>query len=863
MNRQGSVLFEAPLAHEAPTNPSKEPFAVGPGNSVPFAAPPPIGSYWPIKTTGKQGRLVSYKASNGSIEGMPGRMFMANRTGKRGKATGVPRWHVGVDLFAKRGDVVVACEDGTIVGFHPFLMAKSDNQQTYALLIEHSTAVVNYGEVAPDSLDRNNLRVGMKVRAGQPVAFVGNTSMLHFETYIKGTKCSHRWWKDEARPPQQLLNPTKYLLFLQEHGLIGAGTERQPQPLPAAPASQQGIDVEQAEETVVPVSVLRQRIVEIANEEWEKWGRGKKKETAPDVTNYLHDYYFTGVDQLVSASNLRDKKWQDQHPWSAVFISYVMKKAGAGNRFEYSRAHATYVCAAKKARELKPEPDTSKFWAYEITEAKPEVGDLVCKDRKVDSECAGTTYDNVCKGGKAHCDIVVGREDNRIKVIGGNVRQSVGHNWIDLDSHGYLPERAKDGCRYIAVLKSPDHGSLAPTVPSAIGSLTSLPQRIADAVLKGVISLPVALAMLSGQRNVNELTNSIFYIRHPELPKGYKIQSHEKQLGQEWLKIRDQVVQPLMQTISIRHPEDSSGAPVNLGALSSPDTVPTEANALSIMKTICSYHGIPTRVGYTILEHEGGVHLFVRKDPDGVMQTISKARNTVIPLIPRPIRLAVLGLPPDDKASDSDLTSLLKREFSRRLAVQIAVGVQELKQNLDKFNGYVALAFQAYNAGAGWAYYTATRGKAKQRPSGISDQQWEELCRTGAALLHQSPRDLRINPGVWQCDSNIHDWSSNIPVFDKQSGLQLIAFKYLRSISECIRSQKPTSPCDDTTHTKREAGSGPVRCKPTRDGALDKLYNPVKLGERYYQVAQSELSSISDDKQPLKVQNGQLIKMPA
>jgi hypothetical protein len=221
MNRQGSVLFEAPLAHEAPTNPSKEPFAVGPGNSVPFAAPPPIGSYWPIKTTGKKGRHVSYsyKASNGSIKGIDGLMFMANRTGKRGNATGVPRWHVGVDLLANRGDVVVACEDGTIVGFHPFLTAKSDNQQTYALLIEHSTAVVNYGEVAPDSLDRNNLRKGMKVQAGQPVAFVGNTNMLHFETYIKGTRSSHQWWKDEARPPQQLLNPTKYLLFLQQYGL--------------------------------------------------------------------------------------------------------------------------------------------------------------------------------------------------------------------------------------------------------------------------------------------------------------------------------------------------------------------------------------------------------------------------------------------------------------------------------------------------------------------------------------------------------------------------------------------------------------------------------------------------------------------
>lgn len=225
MNRQGPVLFEAPLAHEAPTNPSKAPFAVGPGNSLPFAVPPPIGSYWPIKTMGKKGRHVSYsyKASNGSIKGIDGQMFMADRKGKRDKVEGVPgwhaRWHVGVDLLANRGDVVVACEDGIIVGFHPFLKAKSDNQQTYALLIKHSTAVVNYGEVAPDSLDRNNLRIHMKVQAGQPIAIVGSTNMLHFETYIKGTTRSHRWWKDKKRPPQELLNPTKYLLFLQQYGL--------------------------------------------------------------------------------------------------------------------------------------------------------------------------------------------------------------------------------------------------------------------------------------------------------------------------------------------------------------------------------------------------------------------------------------------------------------------------------------------------------------------------------------------------------------------------------------------------------------------------------------------------------------------
>jgi len=202
----------------------KAPLPVPPGDPVPFAPPPPIGSYWPVRTRLKYGRRVSYKTIDGTIVGRDGRMFLANRTGKRdGKI--VPRWHVGVDLFANVGDVVVACEKGTIVGFDFFYKAKS-GQRTYQLLIEHSGVVVNYGEVTGDSLDKHSLSVGKCVGAGQPIGFVSDTSMLHLETYVKGTIHSHRWFKDARKPPPQLLNPTKYLLLLQEHGLVGEPGQR-------------------------------------------------------------------------------------------------------------------------------------------------------------------------------------------------------------------------------------------------------------------------------------------------------------------------------------------------------------------------------------------------------------------------------------------------------------------------------------------------------------------------------------------------------------------------------------------------------------------------------------------------------------
>jgi D-alanyl-D-alanine carboxypeptidase/N-acetylmuramoyl-L-alanine amidase len=299
-----------------------------------------------------------------------------------------------------------------------------------------------------------------------------------------------------------------------------------------------------------------------------------------------------------------------------------------------------------------------------------------------------------------------------------------------------------------------------------------------------------------------------------------------------------------------------------LGSLISPATAATPENALSIMKIICQFSSIPWQVGYTILEHEGGVRLF--NHHDGVMQTTADARKATIPLIPRPLKLALLSLPSTDKTADATLTSKLYTEFPRRLAVQIATGVQELNTNLQRFSGYVALAFIAYNAGPGWASYIATQGKFKKRPPTTSDATWEKLCRAGAALLHQSPSSLLIGKGAWQCDKNLGStggWFKTFGVTDPTTKLQLIAYQYLRSIKTCINSKKPTVPCNAQNHTKREPGSGPEVCDATRYGALDKLFDPMKLGAAYRQAAGKGLVAISDDGSPLKVVNGSLIKI--
>jgi outer membrane protein OmpA-like peptidoglycan-associated protein len=57
-------------------------------------------------------------------------------------------------------------------------------------------------------------------------------------------------------------------------------------------------------------------------------------------------------------------------------------------------------------------------------------------------------------------------------------------------------------------------------------------------------------------------------------------------------------------------------------------TARTVANALAIMRNICRFHGIPLRVGFTILDHECHARGLDRgfRHPDGVMQTIAGTR---------------------------------------------------------------------------------------------------------------------------------------------------------------------------------------------------------------------------------------------
>ena len=162
---------------------------------------------WPVISSSSRGNEVAYADINGDPHGNWERRFGANRD---------DHTHAGVDLYANNGDILVATENGTIIGAQTFHLG------TDALLLQtDSGIVILYGEADPKSWKEFGIAKGSRVRAGQPIARVGcmvgtwkncDSHMLHLETYIAGTEQNKRW---TGSPPFGLLDPTRYLLRAQ------------------------------------------------------------------------------------------------------------------------------------------------------------------------------------------------------------------------------------------------------------------------------------------------------------------------------------------------------------------------------------------------------------------------------------------------------------------------------------------------------------------------------------------------------------------------------------------------------------------------------------------------------------------------
>lgn len=167
------------------------------------------------------------------------------------------------------------------------------------------------------------------------------------------------------------------------------------------------------------------RLARIAQQQFEKFGllRENQEPLATQIRAYWEDIglTFPGVETA----------------WSAVFVSWCVKKAGATKvEFKFAAAHSQFVYEAI----ANTAANTGVFRGRELSAYAPKVGDILQNNR------SGGTHDfefaRTHKSYKSHSAIVieVGSDvgGKYLRTIGGNESDSVGLKEVRLGATGLV-----------------------------------------------------------------------------------------------------------------------------------------------------------------------------------------------------------------------------------------------------------------------------------------------------------------------------------------------------------------------------------------------------------------------------------------
>jgi hypothetical protein len=180
-----------------------------------------------------------------------------------------------------------------------------------------------------------------------------------------------------------------------------------------------------------PETAEVEELLKAAHTEWFRFQRGRGPEVALPYSDY--------VGEMWRALGIEGRDGTDtEHPWSAAFISWIVRKARYQN-FLFSALHAEYIHQAIRRQELSID---GPFWGYRLDRHRPALGDIVCQWRvtPVDYDYA-EDHDDF----SSHTDVVVQVNDRSIRTLGGNTGQgefghggSVSMKTYQLTSEGFL-----------------------------------------------------------------------------------------------------------------------------------------------------------------------------------------------------------------------------------------------------------------------------------------------------------------------------------------------------------------------------------------------------------------------------------------
>ena len=170
-------------------------------------------------------------------------------------------------------------------------------------------------------------------------------------------------------------------------------------------------------------------------------------EISPDGAKKLSDWW-KNLGYTYTPEQLMSPSFQGSHYWSAVYISNLMKRWGAGDRFKYSASHSSYIVDGKEAKTSK---NNRLYKTYPADQVKIEVGDIVALSRST-----SVNYDNLYVGAPTHTDVVFDIKktpDGYIAyVIGGNISNTVKSSTVSLDKN----KKIINADQFLAVMKNQD-----------------------------------------------------------------------------------------------------------------------------------------------------------------------------------------------------------------------------------------------------------------------------------------------------------------------------------------------------------------------------------------------------------------------
>jgi hypothetical protein len=175
-----------------------------------------------------------------------------------------------------------------------------------------------------------------------------------------------------------------------------------------------------------PASPLKEALLRETVEQWIRFQRGRGLEFRSPFFRFVGEFW-----RSININHL-DGRDRDQ-AWSAAFISFVVRRAGYQG-FRFSDAHWRYIVDAGRQRQ--ENATAAPFWLFRLGEHRPQVGDLLCARRQ-----GGVSFDSLPPDGfLSHCDVVVEvrERESEVRVVGGNVAQSVSMSTFALDANGFV-----------------------------------------------------------------------------------------------------------------------------------------------------------------------------------------------------------------------------------------------------------------------------------------------------------------------------------------------------------------------------------------------------------------------------------------